>query len=59
MAETVASSASADKQEPREEERQSVVIVFSGDSGDGMQLTGDQFTNTSAILGNEIGRAHV
>ena len=28
MAETVASSASADKQEPREEERQSVVIVF-------------------------------
>jgi 2-oxoglutarate ferredoxin oxidoreductase subunit alpha len=54
MAETVASSASADKQEPRQEERQSVVIVFSGDSGDGMQLTGDQFTNTSAILGNDV-----
>ena len=54
MAETVASSAPADKQEPRQEERQSVVIVFSGDSGDGMQLTGDQFTNTSAILGNDV-----
>ena len=54
MAETVASSAPADKQEPRQEERQSVVIVFSGDSGDGMQLTSDQFTNTSAILGNDV-----
>ena len=54
MAETVASSAPADKQEPRQEERQSVVIVFSGDSGDGMQLTGDQFTNTSAMLGNDV-----
>ena len=31
-----------------------VVIRFSGDSGDGMQLTGDQFTNTSAILGNDV-----
>lgn len=54
MAETVASSALGDKQVPQEEERQSVVIVFSGDSGDGMQLTGDQFTNTSAILGNDV-----
>ena len=32
----------------------SVVVRFSGDSGDGMQLTGDQFTNTSAVLGNDI-----
>ena len=32
----------------------SVVIRFSGDSGDGMQLTGTQFTNTSAILGNDV-----
>ncbi len=54
MAETVASSALGDGQVPQEEERQSVVIVFSGDSGDGMQLTGDQFTNTSAILGNDV-----
>ena len=32
----------------------SVVIRFSGDSGDGMQLTGTLFTNTSAILGNDV-----
>jgi 2-oxoglutarate ferredoxin oxidoreductase subunit alpha len=32
----------------------SVVIRFAGDSGDGMQLTGTQFTNTSARLGNDI-----
>ncbi len=35
-------------------ELESVVIRFAGDSGDGMQLTGTQFTNTSAILGNDI-----
>jgi len=29
-------------------------IRFAGDSGDGMQLTGTQFTNTSAVLGNDI-----
>lgn len=32
----------------------SVVVRFSGDSGDGMQLTGTQFSNTSAIMGNDI-----
>ncbi len=31
-----------------------VTIRFAGDSGDGMQLTGMQFTNTSAVLGNDI-----
>ena len=31
-----------------------VVVRFAGDSGDGMQLTGTQFTNTSAILGNDL-----
>jgi len=33
---------------------ESVVIRFCGDSGDGMQLAGDQFTNTSALFGNDI-----
>jgi 2-oxoglutarate ferredoxin oxidoreductase subunit alpha len=33
---------------------ESVVIRFAGDSGDGMQLTGSQFTSTSAVLGNDI-----
>ncbi len=36
------------------EEVESIVIRFAGDSGDGMQLTGTQFTNTSAIFGNDI-----
>ncbi len=31
-----------------------VVIRFAGDSGDGMQLTGSQFTTTSALLGNDL-----
>jgi 2-oxoglutarate ferredoxin oxidoreductase subunit alpha len=35
-------------------ELDSVVIRFAGDSGDGMQLTGTQFTNTAAIIGNDI-----
>ena len=33
---------------------ESVVVRFSGDSGDGMQLTGTQFSNTSALMGNDI-----
>lgn len=36
------------------EEVDTVTIRFAGDSGDGMQLTGTQFTNTSAIMGNDI-----
>ena len=31
-----------------------VVIRFAGDSGDGMQLTGDRFTNVSALFGNDL-----
>jgi 2-oxoglutarate ferredoxin oxidoreductase subunit alpha len=31
-----------------------VTIRFAGDSGDGMQLTGTQFTRTSAVFGNDI-----
>lgn len=31
-----------------------VVIKFAGDSGDGMQLTGSQFTNNSALIGNDL-----
>jgi 2-oxoglutarate ferredoxin oxidoreductase subunit alpha len=36
------------------EERDHVVIRFAGDSGDGMQLTGDRFTNATAVLGNDL-----
>ena len=35
-------------------EIKSAVIRFAGDSGDGMQLAGTQFTSTSAVLGNDI-----
>jgi len=35
-------------------ELERVVIKFSGDSGDGMQLTGMQFSDTSALMGNEV-----
>src|SRR3569833_1759740 len=31
-----------------------VIIRFAGDSGDGMQLTGDRFTQESAAFGNEL-----
>jgi len=40
--------------QPIFEELDSVVIRFAGDSGDGMQLTGTQFTNTTAVFGNDI-----
>src|SRR6476659_10432902 len=36
------------------QELESVAIRFCGDSGDGMQLAGTQFTNASAILGNDV-----
>jgi 2-oxoglutarate ferredoxin oxidoreductase subunit alpha len=34
--------------------KKEVVILFAGDSGDGIQLTGTQFTNTAALYGNDI-----
>lgn len=36
------------------EEKEEVVIRFCGDSGDGMQLTGSRFTDTTAFLGNDL-----
>src|SRR5204862_1649091 len=33
---------------------QEVVIKFAGDSGDGMQLTGTQFTNNTALMGIDL-----
>jgi 2-oxoglutarate ferredoxin oxidoreductase subunit alpha len=35
-------------------EREDVVVKFAGDSGDGMQLTGAQFSDTSAFVGNDL-----
>jgi 2-oxoglutarate ferredoxin oxidoreductase subunit alpha len=42
----------AERIESREIDR--VIIRFAGDSGDGMQLTGDRFTSASALLGNDL-----
>ena len=39
---------------PRREVIEQAVIRFAGDSGDGMQVTGSQFTNTVALYGNDI-----
>jgi 2-oxoglutarate/2-oxoacid ferredoxin oxidoreductase subunit alpha len=36
------------------EQLEQVTIRFAGDSGDGMQLTGSQFTNETAMLGNDL-----
>ncbi|HEY4222394.1 MAG TPA: 2-oxoacid:acceptor oxidoreductase subunit alpha [Myxococcota bacterium] len=36
------------------ENKKSVVIRFAGDSGDGMQLTGTEFTRAAAVAGNDI-----
>ena len=40
--------------EPDVQELERVTIRFAGDSGDGMQLTGTQFTRTAAVFGNDI-----
>ena len=42
------------KAEKTREVLDKVVIRFAGDSGDGMQLTGSQFTLTSALSGNDL-----
>ncbi len=39
---------------PKVVELEDVVVKFAGDSGDGMQLTGSQFSDTSAFAGNDL-----
>lgn len=43
-----------EKKEKNRETLEEATIRFAGDSGDGMQLTGGQFTNTTAIVGNDL-----
>ena len=43
--------------DPDVQELDRVTIRFTGDSGDGMQLTGTQFTRTAAVYGNDISDA--
>ncbi|HKB00967.1 MAG TPA: 2-oxoacid:acceptor oxidoreductase subunit alpha [Gemmataceae bacterium] len=51
---TATATAPARDGQKKVQEVESVTIRFAGDSGDGMQLAGTQFTNVSAILGNDI-----
>ncbi len=44
----------ADGPNTRQEVLEAVVVRFAGDSGDGMQLTGTQFSDTSAMFGNDV-----
>lgn len=39
---------------PKVVQLEEVVVKFAGDSGDGMQLTGSQFSDTSAFVGNDL-----
>jgi len=52
MGVSVSDTAERTRSEPQELDR--VIIRFAGDSGDGMQLTGDRFTSASALLGNDL-----
>ena len=36
------------------EQKKEVTILFAGDSGDGIQLTGNQFSDTTALFGNDV-----
>jgi 2-oxoglutarate ferredoxin oxidoreductase subunit alpha len=47
-------SEAKERKAPTVETLDEVVVRFAGDSGDGMQLTGSQFTRTSAQLGNDL-----
>ncbi|MGI9546118.1 MAG: 2-oxoacid:acceptor oxidoreductase subunit alpha [Flavobacteriaceae bacterium] len=42
------------KERQQQEVLEAVVVRFVGDSGDGMQLTGSQFSDTSAMFGNDV-----
>lgn len=53
IASTSANSAQK-KSTPQRKVYETVTVRFCGDSGDGMQLAGTQFTNTSAIFGNDV-----
>jgi 2-oxoglutarate ferredoxin oxidoreductase subunit alpha len=51
---TVSTNLSAEHGGKRVERLERVVIRFAGDSGDGMQLTGDRFTAETATIGNDL-----
>ena len=50
----MAAHTTSDKRSVEDQSLESVSIRFVGDSGDGMQLTGTQFTQTTALMGNDL-----
>ncbi|MHA1537646.1 MAG: 2-oxoacid:acceptor oxidoreductase subunit alpha, partial [Alphaproteobacteria bacterium] len=50
----MATASAASREAPKRSELESAVIRFAGDSGDGMQLTGSQFTTATALAGNDL-----
>jgi 2-oxoglutarate ferredoxin oxidoreductase subunit alpha len=48
------SHTAASRTAPERQRLENVVIRFAGDSGDGMQLTGDRFTSQAALFGNDL-----
>ena len=47
-------TSSPKRKPPRIRRLEAVVVRFAGDSGDGMQLTGGQFTLSTALAGNDL-----
>ena len=54
MSTTAPRATNASSGQQTREVREAVVVRFAGDSGDGMQLTGTKFTESTAIAGNEL-----
>lgn len=55
MADTKQQTSAQGKLSPKEiKEISAITVRFAGDSGDGMQLAGDQFTDTTAVMGNDF-----
>src|ERR1043165_2662550 len=50
----MATSTEVPPSQKKKETIEQAVIRFCGDSGDGMQITGSQFTNTAALYGNDL-----
>src|SRR5690606_40186802 len=51
---TTSSAVRLERDSRAREHLESAVVRFAGDSGDGMQLTGGQFTQATALAGNDL-----
>src|SRR5262245_53411330 len=53
-AEQTPGTPSSSSNHPETKKLRGAVVRFCGDSGDGMQVTGSQFTSTAAVVGNDL-----